>query len=162
MVAEDGLTVEYVVDASVLSPSKPAVVKTSTPIRRIGDETLFYFEITVLDQGLKGYSYPAQTPKSRTLTNLIYLCLILFFLTIYQVHSGGSHRRQLSAQQAASAHPPLLSLSLGLILAVGTVVLTDVVCSSLPFNCCQGWVKHSYGYHGDDGMAYHNQGSGTY
>ncbi|ELR18451.1 SPRY domain containing protein [Acanthamoeba castellanii str. Neff] len=94
VVAEDGLTVEYVVDASVLSPSKPAVVKTSTPIRRIGDETLFYFEITVLDQGLKGY------------------------------------------------------------IAVG---LTDV---NYPLNKQPGWVKHSYGYHGDDGMAYHNQGSG--
>jgi hypothetical protein len=55
VVAEDGLTVEYVIDESTLSPSKPAVVKTSTPIRRIGEETLFYFEITVLEQGLKGY-----------------------------------------------------------------------------------------------------------
>ncbi|KAL6067333.1 IgA-specific serine endopeptidase [Balamuthia mandrillaris] len=81
----DGLTVEYI---------REEIAETSQPFRRIGDETIAYFEVTVLNQGLKGY------------------------------------------------------------IAIG---LTD---RNFPLNKQPGWVKQSYGYHGDDGQVYHNQGSG--
>lgn len=61
-------------------------IQTEQPFKRLGNETIAYYEVTVIDQGLKGY------------------------------------------------------------IAVG---LAD---GKFPLNKQPGWVKLSYGYHGDDGQ----------